>query len=100
MVGAVSVNPASTILSSLTYSRKLGNRFFLGNKPRTVSMSLKNENRNKKQLEVSTGAAERLYLGLDFGTSGARFAIIDIGGTIQAEAKRPYPLYLKEWRVT
>lgn len=98
MVGAVSVtHPASTILTSLTYSRKLGNRFLLlGNKPRTVSMSLKNGD-NKKS---SVGAGERLYLGLDFGTSGARFAIIDIGGTIQAEAKRPYPLYSKEWRVT
>jgi D-ribulokinase len=67
-----------------------GNRLLLlGNKPRTVSMSLKNGD-NKKS---SVGAGERLYLGLDFGTSGARFAIIDIGGTIQAEAKRPYPLY-------
>jgi len=55
-------------------------------------MSLKNG--DTKKLEVSSmGAGERLYLGLDFGTSGARFAIIDIGGTIQAEAKRPYPLY-------
>jgi len=55
-------------------------------------MSLKNG--DNKKLEVSSvGGGERLYLGLDFGTSGARFAIIDIGGTIQAEAKRPYPLY-------
>jgi len=38
--------------------------------------------------------AERLYLGFDFGTSGARFAIIGKDGTIQAEAKREYPLYL------
>jgi ribulose kinase len=51
-------------------------------------MSLSNRNSNKKQIE-----GERLYLGLDFGTSGARFAIIDIGGAIQAEAKRNYPLY-------
>lgn len=58
-------------------------------------MSLRNENN-----EVSVGAGERLYLGLDFGTSGARFAIIDKDGTIQAEAKREYPLYLKEWRFT
>lgn len=51
-------------------------------------MSLRTGNSNKQQLEH-----EKLYLGLDFGTSGARFAVIDIGGTIQAEAKRHYPLY-------
>ncbi|KAH1241497.1 hypothetical protein GmHk_07G019072 [Glycine max] len=33
-------------------------------------------------------------LGLDFGTSGAKFAIIDKDGTIQAEAKRKCPFYL------
>ena len=33
-------------------------------------------------------------LGLDFGTRGARFAIIDKDGRIQAEAKREYPIYL------
>lgn len=43
---------------------------------------------------MSVRAGERLYLGLDFGTSGARFAIIDKDGIIQAEAKREYPLYL------
>lgn len=58
-------------------------------KPRAVSMSLRNGNNG-----VSVGAGERLYLGLDFGTSGARFAIIDKDGTIQTEAKREYPLYL------
>jgi sugar (pentulose or hexulose) kinase len=51
-------------------------------------MFLNNRNSNKKEID-----GERLYLGLDFGTSGARFAIIDIGGAIQAEAKRNYPLY-------
>lgn len=57
-------------------------------------MSLGNGNtNNKKKAEASVGAGERLYLGLDFGTSGARFAIIDKAGTIQAEAKREYPLY-------
>ncbi|WJX51376.1 D-ribulose kinase [Trifolium repens] len=90
MLGAISVtHPASTILSSWTYSQTSGNRLLLsGNKPRTVSMSLNYRNSNKKQIE-----GQRLYLGLDFGTSGARFAIIDIGGAIQAEAKRNYPLY-------
>lgn len=55
-------------------------------------MNMRNGN-NKKRSEVSVGASERLYLGLDFGTSGARFAIVNNLGTIQAEAKRHYPLY-------
>ncbi|KAM6554777.1 hypothetical protein CsatB_015539 [Cannabis sativa] len=38
----------------------------------------------------------RLYLGMDFGTSGARFALIDKQGTIHAEGKREYPLYMSE----
>ncbi|XP_059435355.1 D-ribulose kinase-like [Corylus avellana] len=43
--------------------------------------------------EVGLQAGERLYLGMDFGTSGARFALIDKQGTIHAEGKREYPLY-------
>lgn len=35
---------------------------------------------------------ERLYLGMDFGTSGARFAVIDKEGTIHAQGKKEYPL--------
>ncbi|KAK9677811.1 hypothetical protein RND81_11G169200 [Saponaria officinalis] len=37
---------------------------------------------------------ERLYLGMDFGTSGARYALINKLGVIKAEAKRDYPLHL------
>lgn len=43
--------------------------------------------------EVGLQVGERLYLGMDFGTSGARFALIDKRGTIHAEGKREYPLY-------
>ncbi|KAE8819400.1 Xylulose kinase [Hordeum vulgare] len=32
-----------------------------------------------------------LYLGIDFGTSGARYALIDKQGAIHAEGKRTYP---------
>ncbi|KAL4186684.1 hypothetical protein AMTRI_Chr09g35170 [Amborella trichopoda] len=35
--------------------------------------------------------SKQLYLGLDFGTSGARFVIIDKHGVIYAEGKRDYP---------
>ncbi|XP_056160941.1 D-ribulose kinase isoform X3 [Syzygium oleosum] len=51
---------------------------------------------------------ERLYLGMDFGTSGARFALIDKQGNIHAEGKREYPEYMSgdardwvsSWKVT
>ena len=32
-----------------------------------------------------------LYLGIDFGTSGARYALIDKQGAIHSEGKRTYP---------
>ncbi|KAF6160537.1 hypothetical protein GIB67_019477 [Kingdonia uniflora] len=35
---------------------------------------------------------QKLYLGMDFGTSGARYAVIDEHGLIHAEGKRDYPL--------
>lgn len=44
--------------------------------------------------ETSSKADERLYLGMDFGTSGARYALIDKQGVIRAEGKREYPVYL------
>lgn len=48
---------------------------------------------------VDSNVEKRLFLGMDFGTSGARYALIDKQGQIQAEAKRQYPLYMKEWRI-
>ncbi|KAM3359858.1 D-ribulose kinase isoform X1 [Capsicum galapagoense] len=39
---------------------------------------------------------KKLYLGMDFGTSGARYALIDHQGNIYAQGKRDYPLYMKE----
>ncbi|XP_038902243.1 D-ribulose kinase isoform X1 [Benincasa hispida] len=42
---------------------------------------------------VSPQSGNRLYLGMDFGTSGARFALIDKEGDVCAEGKREYPLY-------
>lgn len=37
---------------------------------------------------------EPLFMGLDFGTSGARAMVIDGRGSIQANAKRSYPVRL------
>ncbi|KAL8128733.1 hypothetical protein V2J09_017888, partial [Rumex salicifolius] len=44
--------------------------------------------------ETATKKSEKLYLGMDFRTSGARFAVIDDIGTVLAEAKRDYPSYM------
>lgn len=44
----------------------------------------------KDSLEVDSQDRERLFLGMDFGTSGARFAVIDKEGEIHAEGKREY----------
>ncbi|KAJ6906216.1 hypothetical protein NC652_023846 [Populus alba x Populus x berolinensis] len=41
-------------------------------------------------------AGERLYLGMDFGTSGARYALIDKQGIIHSEGKREYPVFVSE----
>ncbi|XP_042507359.1 D-ribulose kinase isoform X2 [Macadamia integrifolia] len=53
-------------------------------------------------------ASPQLYLGMDFGTSGARFALIDEKGTIHAQGKKDYPQHLSgnaidwasSWRMT
>ena len=46
---------------------------------------------NEGKPEVDLEVGDRLYLGLDFGTSGARFAPIDKGGTmIRARAWGSY----------
>ncbi|KAA3454204.1 xylulose kinase isoform X1 [Gossypium australe] len=60
-------------------------------KLRTMSVGCKIENQ-----EMGFQASERLYLGMDFGTSGARYALIDKQGTIHAEGKREYPNYMKQ----
>ncbi|XP_008810880.1 D-ribulose kinase isoform X2 [Phoenix dactylifera] len=38
--------------------------------------------------------SKQLYLGMDFGTSGARYVLVDKQGTIHSERKRTYPLPL------
>ncbi|XP_022747527.1 uncharacterized protein LOC111297148 isoform X3 [Durio zibethinus] len=58
---------------------------------RTMVIGCKKENQ-----EVGFQASERLYLGMDFGTSGARYALIDKQGTIHAEGKRVYLQYVRE----
>ncbi|GAV74147.1 FGGY_N domain-containing protein/FGGY_C domain-containing protein [Cephalotus follicularis] len=51
---------------------------------------------DKKNPEVSVQVGKELCLGMDFGTSGARYALIDKQGTIHAQGKREYPLYMRE----
>ncbi|KAL8543056.1 hypothetical protein ACS0TY_003799 [Phlomoides rotata] len=72
-------------------ARKLVSRISLSSsvdkaEPRTIRLRAGTVN-----MEVKL---ERLYLGMDFGTSGARYALIDKEGKIRAEGKREYPLYM------
>lgn len=48
----------------------------------------------KVNMDVDLEEGEKLYLGMDFGTSGARYALINKEGAIHAEGKREYPLYM------
>ncbi|KAK1360230.1 hypothetical protein POM88_044704 [Heracleum sosnowskyi] len=43
---------------------------------------------------ITTGQV--FFLGMDFGTSGARYTLIDKDGIIHAEQKREYPKYMEE----
>ncbi|KAM7482653.1 hypothetical protein LguiB_007236 [Lonicera macranthoides] len=51
---------------------------------------------SRTNAEVDLKVGERLYLGMDFGTSGARYALIDKEGTKLAEGKREYPLFMSK----
>ncbi|KAL5713397.1 D-ribulose kinase [Ranunculus cassubicifolius] len=42
-------------------------------------------------INMSLLSSEKLYMGMDFGTSGARYALIDNQGNIHAQGKRTYP---------
>ncbi|KAF5201768.1 D-ribulose kinase, partial [Thalictrum thalictroides] len=52
-----------------------------------VVMMMVGEDNVQTQVEKK----EKLYLGMDFGTSGARYALIDKQGSIHAQGKREYP---------
>lgn len=61
------------------------------NRPRPRNMNLTMRSSSKDDGQVNR---ERLYLGMDFGTSGARFALIDKHGTIHSEGKKEYPQFM------
>ncbi|KAK3195398.1 hypothetical protein Dsin_026708 [Dipteronia sinensis] len=83
---------SSLFLNPLQPSQENGH-YRTVNKRRPTSMSLMGSSKNGNGGQVS---GQRLYLGMDFGTSGARFALIDKHGTIFSEAKREYPKYMSE----
>ncbi|KNA25095.1 hypothetical protein SOVF_009620 isoform B [Spinacia oleracea] len=75
-------NGSLTVNKAFRRTRKI-------HRPISSSMGIPEKGRH-----VNSDGIERFYLGLDFGTSGARYALIDKQGQIHAEAKREYPLYL------
>lgn len=66
------------------------------NKPNPRLVALKSGKDDNAVIDLQAG--EKLYLGMDFGTSGARFAIINKYGIIHAEGKKDYPVVVKERR--
>ncbi|CAA3017317.1 xylulose kinase isoform X1 [Olea europaea subsp. europaea] len=74
-------------------------------KPNQRMKALQN---NIVRAEVDLEVGKKLYLGMDFGTSGARYALIDKEGNVRAEGKREYPLlmieetvdWLQSWKMT
>lgn len=60
-------------------------------KPNQRMKALQN---NIVRAEVDLEVGKKLYLGMDFGTSGARYALIDKEGNVRAEGKREYPLLM------
>ncbi|WZZ18573.1 hypothetical protein YC2023_111662 [Brassica napus] len=64
---------------------------------RSVTLPRTRLYRNRSGLRAMGGnGLEKLYLGMDFGTSGARFTVIDEQGVIRAEGKREYPPFMRE----
>lgn len=61
----------------------------IGSKPNFGRMRVVNST-----ADFNVDVGRRLYLGMDFGTSGARYALIDKDGLIHAEGKREYPKYM------
>ncbi|KAL2927252.1 D-ribulose kinase, partial [Bienertia sinuspersici] len=73
-------------------SKMLNNKAFRRRKIHNSVFSSSMESSGKRKNGGTAGSDERLYLGMDFGTSGARYALIDKQGLIHGEAKREYPL--------
>ncbi|MCD7458797.1 hypothetical protein HAX54_039201 [Datura stramonium] len=74
-------------------SRKLSSRMLESDvfpKPRRPNSANFKADAHGVEFEIG----KKLYLGMDFGTSGARYTVIDREGNIHAEGKREYPLYM------
>lgn len=51
-------------------------------------------NGSKDGSTASEQVGKPLYLGMDFGTSGARYVLIDKQGIVHSEGKREYPKFI------
>ncbi|KAJ9549132.1 hypothetical protein OSB04_021675 [Centaurea solstitialis] len=83
----------------------------IGFSSNNITDGSKSKGRNSLKANSSIGVEigdMKLYLGMDFGTSGARYAIIDKDGVIQSEGKRDYPVFMsgdsidwvRSWKTT
>ncbi|KAF5764471.1 putative carbohydrate kinase, FGGY, ATPase, nucleotide binding domain-containing protein [Helianthus annuus] len=84
---------------------QLGNNTYKSESRRGMRLQRSN---CKANLSNGDEAEAKLYLGMDFGTSGARYAVIDKEGVIHSEAKRDYPMFMngdavdwvRSWKTT
>ncbi|KAL3515110.1 hypothetical protein ACH5RR_022012 [Cinchona calisaya] len=77
------------LIISTTSVFKIGHK----SKSKQAMVTIRN---SKENADVDFEVGKRLYMGMDFGTSGARYTLIDEDGNIHAEGKREYPLFMKE----
>ncbi|XP_058098678.1 D-ribulose kinase isoform X2 [Magnolia sinica] len=77
--------------SGHSFPRKLHSRIGFCKFVRKMGIRMMAVGASKDSSEVG-----QLYLGMDFGTSGARYALIDKQGRIHAEGKREYPQRIVE----
>ncbi|XP_071935392.1 D-ribulose kinase-like isoform X2 [Coffea arabica] len=86
----------------LPTSKKLiissGSVFTIGHKSKSKQPMVTFRN-SKRDANADFEAGKRLYLGMDFGTSGARYALIDEEGNILAEGKRDYSSFMNKEKV-
>lgn len=73
-----------------------GSVFTIGHNKSISKQPMATFRNSKKDANADFEVGKRLYLGMDFGTSGARYALIDEQGNILAEGKREYSLFMKE----
>lgn len=62
-----------------------------------TTMTIVGAERNQYHTDDHFQEGTKFYLGIDFGTSGARYTLIDNQGLIHSERKRSYSQPIVGW---